>query len=85
MEYVGEVLDRRRFRKRIEKYSDAKREHHYFMHVNHDMTIDATLEGNVTRCINHSCDPNAQTQKVMLIESTLFEAKLMFFQLISGL
>lgn len=69
MEYVGEVLNQRKFRKRIEMYSEEQREHHYFMAIHPDMIIDATLMGNVTRCINHSCDPNSETQKVLLVKN----------------
>lgn len=66
MEYVGEVLDPFAFHERVEEYSKRKLEHHYFLALKSDEIIDATMKGNATRCINHSCDPNSETQKVCL-------------------
>lgn len=64
MEYVGEVLDYREFKARTKKYARENAMHHYFMALNADEVIDATQKGNISRFINHSCDPNAETQKV---------------------
>ena len=33
------------------------------MSLNSDLIIDATKKGSISRFINHSCDPNAETQK----------------------
>ena len=66
MEYVGEVIDPLDFHKRTQKYSKEKREHHFFMALKSDEIIDATIKGNITRFINHSCEPNSETQKVSL-------------------
>lgn len=63
MEYVGEVLDYDQFYKRAQTYSDENNLHHYFMSLKGDTVIDATMKGNISRFINHSCDPNAETQK----------------------
>ncbi|XP_043464325.1 histone-lysine N-methyltransferase SETD2 isoform X3 [Leptopilina heterotoma] len=63
MEYVGEVVDPKDFRKRTKEYSKDKNRHHYFMALKSDQVIDATMKGNISRFINHSCDPNAETQK----------------------
>ncbi|KAJ6216886.1 hypothetical protein RDWZM_008043 [Blomia tropicalis] len=63
MEYVGEVIDPFDFHKRVEKYAKQKLEHHYFMALKADEIIDATCKGNVTRFVNHSCEPNSRTQK----------------------
>ncbi|XP_031779694.1 histone-lysine N-methyltransferase SETD2 isoform X1 [Nasonia vitripennis] len=63
MEYVGEVLDPKDFRKRAKEYSKDKNRHYYFMALKSDQIIDATMKGNISRFINHSCDPNAETQK----------------------
>lgn len=64
MEYVGEVLNPEEFNNRVKQYSKEKREHYYFMALKSDEIIDATIKGNATRFINHSCDPNSETQKV---------------------
>ena len=63
MEYVGEVLDYNKFRKRAKKYSKDDVQHFYFMALSSDHYIDATTRGNISRFINHSCNPNAETQK----------------------
>ncbi|XP_046961322.1 probable histone-lysine N-methyltransferase CG1716 [Vanessa cardui] len=63
MEYVGEVLDYEQFYKRAQTYSEENNLHHYFMSLKGDTVIDATLKGNISRFINHSCEPNAETQK----------------------
>ncbi len=64
MEYVGEVLDYREFKKRTKRYENQENIHFYFMALNADQIIDATKKGSNSRFINHSCDPNAETQKV---------------------
>ncbi|TMW46477.1 hypothetical protein DOY81_008445, partial [Sarcophaga bullata] len=63
MEYVGEVIDTEEFEKRRIMYSQDKNRHYYFMALRSDAIIDATIKGNISRFINHSCDPNAETQK----------------------
>ncbi|XP_062699924.1 probable histone-lysine N-methyltransferase CG1716 [Aedes albopictus] len=63
MEYVGEVLNSEQFDERAELYSKEKNQHYYFMALRSDAIIDATTKGNISRFINHSCDPNAETQK----------------------
>lgn len=63
MEYVGEVLNSQQFEQRASEYSKDKNKHHYFMALRSDCVIDATLRGNISRFINHSCEPNAETQK----------------------
>ena len=64
MEYVGEVLDFRLFKSRTKQYSKSGQQHFYFMAINPEEIIDATTKGNISRFINHSCDPNCETQKV---------------------
>ena len=63
MEYVGEVLDTRLFKKRAKQYARDEVKHFYFMALSKDQFVDATCKGNISRFINHSCDPNAETQK----------------------
>uniref|UniRef100_A0A1I8N425 [histone H3]-lysine(36) N-trimethyltransferase n=1 Tax=Musca domestica TaxID=7370 RepID=A0A1I8N425_MUSDO len=63
MEYVGEVIDTEEFERRRILYSQEKNRHYYFMALRSDAIIDATIKGNISRFINHSCDPNAETQK----------------------
>lgn len=63
MEYVGEVVGAKEFKSRVKKYNKMKIKHHYFMALGSDEVIDATMKGNLTRFINHSCEPNCETQK----------------------
>lgn len=63
MEYVGEVLDYKQFKSRVKQQAKMGQEHHYFMALNSDEVIDASYKGNVSRYMNHSCDPNCETQK----------------------
>ncbi|KAH8387153.1 hypothetical protein KR093_005040 [Drosophila rubida] len=63
MEYVGEVIDSEEFERRQHLYSLDRNRHYYFMALRGEAIIDATAKGNISRYINHSCDPNAETQK----------------------
>ena len=66
MEYVGEILDYPEFKARSKRYARDSQMHYYFMALNADEIIDATKKGNTSRFINHSCDPNCETQKVWI-------------------
>ncbi|KAL3124128.1 hypothetical protein niasHT_004717 [Heterodera trifolii] len=64
IEYVGEVIGSREMQRRIRRYGhDPNHKHHYLMALRSGTVIDATTHGNNARFINHSCDPNATTQK----------------------
>jgi [histone H3]-lysine36 N-trimethyltransferase len=75
IEYVGEVLDPREFNRRTMEYAKDNHEHFYFMALNSDAIIDATRRGNCSRFINHSCEPNCETQKVTLIPHHYWDYK----------
>jgi SET domain-containing protein len=62
-EYVGEVLTTEAFKKRIRQYHEEERSHFYFMSLTSDEVIDATRKGGLSRFVNHSCNPNCETQK----------------------
>ncbi|OII71257.1 uncharacterized protein cubi_01732 [Cryptosporidium ubiquitum] len=93
IEYVGEVLKKENYLKRVEKYKkrelesrkkslmmdfykdncdynediilskDTRERHWYCMEIGNDYIIDSTNKGNLSRLINHSCDPNCIAQK----------------------
>ena len=63
MEYIGDVIDDAEHYSRVQEYEDEGIQHHFFMQVRKDFVIDATKTGNISRFINHSCAPNARTQK----------------------
>ncbi|MFH4983081.1 hypothetical protein AB6A40_009790 [Gnathostoma spinigerum] len=64
MEYVGEVISAEEMIRRGKRYGkDPNHRHHYLMALKNGAVIDATVKGNISRFINHSCDPNCQSQK----------------------
>ncbi|GIY83487.1 hypothetical protein CDAR_221441 [Caerostris darwini] len=63
IEYVGEVLSRHEFKQRVKQYAREKSNHYYFMALKSDEILDAANKGNLSRFMNHSCDPNCETQK----------------------
>uniref|UniRef100_A0A8D3DVR7 [histone H3]-lysine(36) N-trimethyltransferase n=1 Tax=Scophthalmus maximus TaxID=52904 RepID=A0A8D3DVR7_SCOMX len=63
LEYCGEVLDHKEFKTRVKEYARMKNIHYYFMALRNNEIIDATLKGNCSRFMNHSCEPNCETQK----------------------
>lgn len=65
IEYVGEIIERPEFLHRFKTIETAQT-NFYFMRLDKDLYIDAGLYGNDSRFINHSCDPNAETEKWMV-------------------
>lgn len=63
IEYVGEVLDMKEHNARQQEYAKRNQKHFYFMTLNSNEVIDACVKGNLGRYINHSCNPNCQTEK----------------------
>lgn len=62
-EYVGEIIDDNEFRRRVERKQMEKDENYYFLTIKHNLIIDAGPRGNNARFMNHSCEPNCETQK----------------------
>ncbi|KAK5667281.1 hypothetical protein QVD99_005895 [Batrachochytrium dendrobatidis] len=63
IEYCGEVIPASLFGKRITEHSNNSAQHFYFMSLKKDEYIDASKKGNLSRYLNHSCDPNCSLQK----------------------
>jgi SET domain-containing protein len=59
MEYVGDVITFEHCCDRLTRSG----KHMYAMGLTPQQFIDASIRGNEARFINHSCDPNAETQK----------------------
>lgn len=65
-EYIGEVIDQHEMIKRMKKKLYIN--NNYMVQLKHDEFIDATRKGNITRFINHSCEPNCIAEKVIKIK-----------------
>ena len=70
IEYVGEVVDNNEFRRRLKAKQDAGDEAYYFLTLDNNRMIDAGPSGNLARFMNHSCQPNCETQKWIVMGDT---------------
>lgn len=62
IEYVGELINFKENNRRLLQKHKSRDEHFYFLYVSRDLCIDAGPRGNDSRFMNHSCDPNCDTQ-----------------------
>eukprot|EP00057_Strongylocentrotus_purpuratus_P010549 XP_011665023.1 PREDICTED: histone-lysine N-methyltransferase NSD2 isoform X2 [Strongylocentrotus purpuratus] len=62
-EYVGELVDEEECRRRIKQAHEENITDFYFLTLDKDRIIDAGPKGNLSRFMNHSCQPNCETQK----------------------
>uniref|UniRef100_A0A8C1VA02 Histone-lysine N-methyltransferase, H3 lysine-36 specific n=1 Tax=Cyprinus carpio TaxID=7962 RepID=A0A8C1VA02_CYPCA len=62
-EYVGEVIDEEECRTRIKHAQENNIGNFYMLTLDKDRIIDAGPKGNEARFMNHSCQPNCETQK----------------------
>jgi len=72
IEYVGEIVDEQEMFKRIKATTASpesissgsqKPKNWYFMTLDSSRIIDAGPKGNISRFMNHSCNPNCRTEK----------------------
>lgn len=61
-----QVLEEEEYLRRKDLYALKGQRHYYFMNIGNGEVIDAARKGNFGRFINHSCDPNCETQKWMV-------------------
>lgn len=59
IEYVGEIITPAEADRRY-PFDESKPQHTFLFSVNKRKIIDAAKRGNVSRWINHSCDPNCE-------------------------
>lgn len=62
IEYVGEVINDAEFHRRLTKMMSSHEKNFYFLALSPDLFIDGLNFGNLSRFINHSCDPNCAIQ-----------------------
>ncbi|TRZ01090.1 hypothetical protein DNTS_002697 [Danionella cerebrum] len=62
-EYIGELIDEEECRARIRHAQENDITHFYMLTIDKDRIIDAGPKGNYSRFMNHSCQPNCETQK----------------------
>lgn len=70
MEYVGELIDSNEFTRRMNSKIQNKEKDFYFLTVEADLYVDAGPAGNLSRFINHSCEPNCITRKIQVEGNT---------------
>ncbi|KAI3946688.1 hypothetical protein MKW98_003251 [Papaver atlanticum] len=63
IEYIGEVINDALCEQRLWDIRFRGDENFYMCEIRKDFTIDATFKGNVSRFLNHSCDPNCKLEK----------------------
>eukprot|EP01132_Coremiostelium_polycephalum_P011342 gene11342-13889_t len=61
MEYCGEVISKTTCLQRMQQSENEK--YFYYLTLDSKECLDASKKGNLARFINHSCDPNCETQK----------------------
>lgn len=62
-EYIGELIDEEECRARIKFAHENNISDFYMLTIDKDRIIDAGPKGNYSRFMNHSCQPNCETQK----------------------
>lgn len=62
-EYVGELIDDEECKRRLKSAHENKITNFYLMTIEKDRVIDAGPKGNLARFMNHSCEPNCETQR----------------------
>ena len=66
IEYIGEVIDVAEMQLRManqRKYTPTDHDF-YIMQLENGFYVDGKKKGNLSRFINHSCDPNCELQRL---------------------
>lgn len=62
LEYKGEIISWAKASARMQNDDDP--DHTFLFGIDEDRVIDANVGGNAARYINHSCEPNCETEQV---------------------
>jgi len=60
IEVVGERISNEESDRRFEQRQQAEAGHTFMFYVDEDTVVDCGVNGNVSRFINHSCEPNCE-------------------------
>jgi SET domain-containing protein len=60
IEYKGEMITWKQAERRHPHNPDDP-DHTFFFHIDEEHVIDAAVDGNAARWINHACDPNCES------------------------
>jgi hypothetical protein len=65
IEYLGEIIDDDEMQRRLhnQRTLTPNDKDYYIMELSTGVYVDGKFEGNVSRYINHSCDPNCELQR----------------------
>lgn len=63
IEYLGEIIDWDEALRR-HPHDPAQPDHTFYFHIEDGRVIDANVDGNAARWINHSCNPNCEADEV---------------------
>ncbi|EDW82604.1 uncharacterized protein Dwil_GK25046 [Drosophila willistoni] len=86
-EYIGEIITSKEADKRAKLYENCGRRRIYLFALDYNVaqddeyTIDATNFGNISRYLNHSCDPNIAVFPCWIEHSHFALPRLVFFTL----
>lgn len=75
IEYVGEVINAQELERRM---AEGAGRPSYFLALSNTETIDASKMGNLSRFINHSCEPNCTAERWLVLNELcvgIFAAK----------
>ncbi|VEL35827.1 unnamed protein product [Protopolystoma xenopodis] len=62
-EYIGDLIDEDEANRRLRFAHENNINNYYMMLLDANRIIDAGPKGNLSRFMNHSCDPNLNTEK----------------------
>jgi uncharacterized protein len=62
IEYKGEIISWKEALRR-HPHDPTQPQHTFYFHVDDDRVIDGNVDGNASRWINHSCEPNCEADE----------------------
>lgn len=66
IEYIGELINKNEMQRRMKAMRTNREKNFYFLTVTSDLYIDSFKFGNLSRFVNHSCDPNCNAEKMIV-------------------